>query len=228
MKRVRDNQRRHRVRQKELIADLQTRLDEYERHGAHTTLEMQRAARHVARENESLRALLARKGVSDTEVEEFLRVGDSGLVADQPVQERASAAPSTHHVSSITALLNEEEPTAPAYSPHLWPPLSESHARPREGVTHPAERPATPIGNHTPPSSAHSLGSSETTLSRPADLDACCTSGMEMSCDVAATILANMQGHADTGRARAVLGCTGPSACVVKSAKVFDLLDEAA
>jgi hypothetical protein len=228
VKRVRDNQRRHRVRQKELIADLQNRLDEYERLGAHATLEMQRAARHVARENESLRALLSQKGVSATEVEEFLRVCDSGSAADQPVQERPSAAASTHHVSSIAALLNEEEPTTPGYSPHLWPPLSESQARPREEVARPAELPAMLDRNYTPPSSTHSLGSSEATLSRPADLDACCTSGMEMSCDVAATILANMQGHADTGRARAVLGCNGPSPCVIKSAKVFDLLDEAA
>ncbi|KAK3933919.1 hypothetical protein QBC46DRAFT_400959 [Diplogelasinospora grovesii] len=96
--RVRDNQRRFRARRDELLRDLQQRLDEHERLGIQATLEMQQAARHVARENERLRALLLRKGVSDAEVEEFLRCGDPNPVDDKPVHHqlarRAGAVPS--------------------------------------------------------------------------------------------------------------------------------------
>jgi hypothetical protein len=228
---MRDNQRRSRARRDELLHDLQQRLDEHERHGVQATVEMQQAARHAARENERLRALLRRKGVSDAEVEESLRLADPDPVDDKLVRNRrkgrASTAPRTPRLSSVAASLNVGQPETPAgsYPPR---PLSGSSPGSTGGFSPLLEPPVMPREDHKPTSFAHWPGSSETTPSHLADPDVGRKSGTETSCDVAAAILASMQGHGDTGRARVVLGCTGPSSCTVKNTRVFDLLDEAA
>lgn len=51
-------------------------------------------------------------------------------------------------------------------------------------------------------------------------------SALETSCDTAATILADFQGHGDTGRARVALGCVSNKSCIVKNTEVFRLIDE--
>ncbi|EGO53228.1 hypothetical protein NEUTE1DRAFT_143032 [Neurospora tetrasperma FGSC 2508] len=229
--RVRENQRRSRARREELMRDLQRRLDEQEQLGVQATFEMQQAARQVAHENKRLRALLSQKGVSDAEVEEFLGRGDPDLIDNQLVQNRlltrASTASSTPHVSSVMALLNAEQPKTPARSCNLEsscenpPRRTEENSRLLESIGPPHE-------DDTPTVLEDWPCSSETSPSHLPDPDVRYNSGMETSCDVAATILANMHGHADTSRIRVVLGCTGPSDCIVKNTRVFDLLDEAA
>ncbi|PVH93759.1 hypothetical protein DM02DRAFT_732928 [Periconia macrospinosa] len=71
--RVRENQRRSRARRAELIADLQARVHAYEQQGVAATQEVQLAARGIAAENARLRALLARVGVDEMEVERWVR-----------------------------------------------------------------------------------------------------------------------------------------------------------
>lgn len=51
------------------------------------------------------------------------------------------------------------------------------------------------------------------------------TDAMETSCDTAASILVDLHHHADTERARAALGCKGPSSCTVNNIKIFQLLE---
>lgn len=195
------------------MRDLQRRLDEQERLGAQATFEMQQAARQVAHENKRLRALLSQKGVSDAEVDEFLGRGDPSLIDNQQVQNRL--------------VPNAEQPKTPARSCNLEllcenpPRRTEENSRLREPIGPPDEDDTPTVLNDWP-------CSSETSSSHLADPDVCYNSGMETSCDVAAAILANMHGHADTSRIRVVLGCTGPSDCIVKNTRVFDLLDEAA
>lgn len=234
VRQVRDNQRRSRARRKELLEDMQRRLNEYERLGVQATLEMQQAARAVAKENERLRALLARMGISDAAVDEALRIG--GPIDDQPAQHRRTSREdavskespvlrqtrflNTRHLSSVTALLNEGQPTTPVCSLHQEPPSAASSSNDERLSVMPDK-------DSTESSSADLLSPSESTVSHPVDADLGHNSGMEMSCDVAATILASVQGHEDTSRARVVLGCVGPTACVVNNLKVFDLLDEA-
>lgn len=207
---------------------MQRRLNDYERLGVQATLEMQQAARAVAKENERLRALLARTGVSDAAVEEFLRAG--GPVDGQPAQHRQTSRgetgsrespvsrqvrfPNAPHVSPVTASRDEQQPTTPAYS---LPQAPRSAASPSN------EARLSVMANEY----ATETSSADLLTSRPVDASHGHNSGMETSCDVAATILASMQGHEDTSRTRVVLGCTGPNACVVKNLRVFDLLDEA-
>ncbi|KMU81340.1 hypothetical protein CISG_08985 [Coccidioides immitis RMSCC 3703] len=71
--RVRDNQRRSRARRKEYIQDLEQRLRAFEKLGVEATLEVQAAGRKVAAENALLRSLLRIRGVTDFEVEHYLR-----------------------------------------------------------------------------------------------------------------------------------------------------------
>lgn len=71
--RIRNNQRRSRARRKEYIDDLEQRLRRFERQGVEATTEVQTAARKVARENALLRGLLVANGVSNSEIDDYLR-----------------------------------------------------------------------------------------------------------------------------------------------------------
>ncbi|CVK87086.1 uncharacterized protein FPRN_05452 [Fusarium proliferatum] len=68
----REAQRRSRARRHELIADLQSRLKEYERTGVAASIEMQRVAQAVNVENQRLKNLLGSYGVSEDEIEQYL------------------------------------------------------------------------------------------------------------------------------------------------------------
>ncbi|KAJ4163571.1 hypothetical protein LMH87_005292 [Akanthomyces muscarius] len=60
----RESQRRSRARRRELIDDLSRQIEEYKHRGIEATLQMQSAARVVLAENQRLRALLHRHGIS--------------------------------------------------------------------------------------------------------------------------------------------------------------------
>ncbi|KAI8689132.1 hypothetical protein NCS55_00169200 [Fusarium keratoplasticum] len=68
----REAQRRSRARRQELIADLQSRLEEYERMGVAASIEMQRVAQAVNVQNQHLKSLLGVYGVSEDEIERYL------------------------------------------------------------------------------------------------------------------------------------------------------------
>ncbi|QKD57265.2 uncharacterized protein FOBCDRAFT_204235 [Fusarium oxysporum Fo47] len=68
----REAQRRSRARRQELIADLQSRLEEYERMGIAASIEMQRVAQAVNVQNQRLKNLLGVYGVSEDEIEQYL------------------------------------------------------------------------------------------------------------------------------------------------------------
>ncbi|EWZ78560.1 hypothetical protein FOCG_18066 [Fusarium oxysporum f. sp. radicis-lycopersici 26381] len=68
----REAQRRSRARRQELIAGLQSRLEEYERMGVAASIEMQRVAQAVNIQNQRLKSLLGVYGVSEYEIERYL------------------------------------------------------------------------------------------------------------------------------------------------------------
>jgi hypothetical protein len=71
--RVRDNQRRSRARRKEYIQHLEQRLRSFESQGVVASQEIQQAGRKVARENSLRRSLLLLRGVTQDEIEDFLK-----------------------------------------------------------------------------------------------------------------------------------------------------------
>jgi len=75
--RLRENQRRSRLRRKEYVASIESQLREFQRNGAEASREVQQAAKHVVRENRQLRDLLRHKGVPDCEVDAWLKGGSS-------------------------------------------------------------------------------------------------------------------------------------------------------
>ncbi|KAH6866465.1 hypothetical protein BKA58DRAFT_363821 [Alternaria rosae] len=99
--RIRENQRRSRNQRKELIQDLQRRVQEYEAKGIAATQEMQRAARKVAEENARLKSLLASRGVSHEEVDAYLRSFDAAS-APSPSAAALFAQPAMRPQASLT------------------------------------------------------------------------------------------------------------------------------
>jgi hypothetical protein len=102
--RIRDNQRRSRNRRKELIEDLQKRVQTYEQNGVTATQDMQRAARKVAQENLRLRSLLAHHGISQETVDIYLRSFDTFQVSSD-----ISAIPAKT-ISSYQSVVPEKVP----------------------------------------------------------------------------------------------------------------------
>ena len=78
--RNRENQRRSRARRKDYIQELEQKLRQYELAGVKATTEVQGAARKVAEENISLRALLGLYGADNGRIEAFLRKGDVSFI----------------------------------------------------------------------------------------------------------------------------------------------------
>ncbi|KAF4126658.1 hypothetical protein GMORB2_0394 [Geosmithia morbida] len=76
----REAQRRSRARRRDLIADLRRRLEEYERIGVASAIEMQRAAQAVNIQNQRLKSLLGVYGVPEDEIEQYLSSGEEGCV----------------------------------------------------------------------------------------------------------------------------------------------------
>lgn len=217
--RARDNQRTSRARRKELLNDLRRRLDQYERRDVQATLDMQQAARRVAWENARLRVLLEQKGVPEAEVEWWLRqdseaAGGSFALGIQP----ATTSGGTPMLKGLSAAPTSTYRSAPL----LTPPLAGRH-----DFSKTSQRSGSVDESIASTSTASQLGTSETGPSLAERVTSCCTSATETSCEVAAAILANMQGDGDTNRARVALGCDDPSDCTVKNTRVLELLDEA-
>ncbi|TKW55179.1 hypothetical protein CTA1_11979 [Colletotrichum tanaceti] len=113
--RIRDNQRRSRARHKEFVDELQRKVQEYEKRGIEASLQMQKAARDVAIENSRLRALLASRGVTNDQVDAYLRSFD-----DDPKGASSAAVPIS---STLAPILNAPIVLEP--SPTQLPPLQE-------------------------------------------------------------------------------------------------------
>ena len=174
----RENQRRSRTRQKELVDELRHRLERYERDGVQATSLMQASARVVAAENQCLRDLLASKGVSSDEVSDYLK--SNGME------------------SSLTL----------GYTTQI--------------VT---TTPPTTVGTRDTFPRAKGNGCQEIDKEEPLDHGKQ-EDHTQMSCDVAASIVASVQGHDDHVYVRSALGCTTPD-CSVKTTCVFDIIDKA-
>lgn len=233
--RVRDNQRRARERHKAYFQDLQRKVSEYEKHGVQATLEMQQAARAVAVENERLRMLLRRKGVEDGEITAFLRDFDG--MEDRDGKERKR----TRANATGDGKGQGSERRASAQSSSVVQPVSVSHANvqsdglailadvsaqqkccngqtqcidtgsKQDQALQPFTQPmVAPTGPQTP---------SHTTYAN----DLC--SSTTMSCFAAAKIVADLQGHGDSERARASLGCNDEGECTIKNTALFQVMD---
>lgn len=248
--RIRDNQRRSRNRRKELIDDLQKRIQEYEQKGVTATQEVQRAARRVAEENASLRDLLSRRGVSQGEIADHLRSFRAQGPSLIPVYHSTITEPESIGRRKITS---ERDHT-----------LNQTHFRPvgQDQLFQQQQRPALVDASADRLSDVHELPRSSEIISQdhncqsiqrtndkscrkpapeepecPNTADCFCPPsttanyqppdvGFEISCEAAATIIVEMRGDGDIDSARASLGCSGPEECSVKNSTVLQIMDE--
>ncbi|KAI8648639.1 hypothetical protein NCS57_01475600 [Fusarium keratoplasticum] len=103
----RDNQRRSRARRRQLVEELQQRLQDYECRGPQASMETRRMARAVVWENKHLHDLLQFRGVSQCEIDDHLSlVGpigtDPNLGLRKPLQ--SGSDPHTPRMQNYSAM----------------------------------------------------------------------------------------------------------------------------
>ncbi|KAK6333144.1 hypothetical protein TWF718_010967 [Orbilia javanica] len=202
--RIRNNQRRSRANQKELVNSLQQRLREYETKGSHASVEMQRAARKVALENQRLRMLLQQEGVLPAEIDHYLSSFELGL------QFEALGDLISRHRKSQTSILNgaiSRSPDSLNNEEALSSVDGEGEILNLKNI----------ILEDT--SDESRCEGAEISIT-PAD------SKFEMPCERAADIILQMRGDGDEQAVFSQLGCEGPASCTMKNTTVFQLLDE--
>ncbi|KAM5366571.1 hypothetical protein ACJZ2D_010468 [Fusarium nematophilum] len=215
----RENQRRSRARQRELLDDLQRRVREYERRDAQATLEMQRVARVVAADNAALRSLLAARGVEQAEVEAHLAAARGEVTgASSSVTDVSSSGVSSSGVSTPSCGLEPRRPScsqtvASDVTYHAYPNEEFSEPTPMESV--PATEPCKPPA----PGKPTCCPKPPTPPPNPRPLD-------KIHCMEAATILAQIRGHPDTSAAQATLGCSANDNCMIRNTDLLDLMDD--
>lgn len=105
-------------------------------------------------------------------------------------------------------------PTGSSTSTLTWAPQSHpSHEVASPATIEPSTGAVTPSSSYAP-----ALSPSVQDMSSP----------MEMSCNAAAQIIAEMQGHGDRESAKNRLGCHGKNECLVKNAALFHILESEA
>lgn len=212
-------------------------MQEYEKQGVQASLDIQKAARDVSIENARLRTLLSHRGVSGPEVDAYLRSFEGLAQPDGPL-------PDHHHVKREHSLPLPLPPPPPSSSSaHRTAPLdplsvladastqvstgssasSASYHEPPRAVKPcctPQQQHQTPLP--PPPPSQYQHQHHHTPSSYPP-----AASPLQMSCNAAARIIADMQGHGDSRHARASLGCSPyEQECVVNNVTLFRILEQ--
>ena len=228
---MRDNQRRSRARHKEYVEDIKKKLLDLEEQGVQATVEVQQAARKVVEENHLLRELLARKGVSQQEVNEFLGISHKRSIGDAvcnvkcQLPARLIGGPSpTEHLSTIagpetSSILPRNQHSAPGTRP-LQP-----YNRTGDTSQSSPDLPDQSQGTHN---NQHIL-----LLRTTADSGVDCSTprsvsehtGFDTSCEEAAVVLSFMRGHGDQERARNELGCEALRSCRIQNTSLLDIMD---
>ncbi|KAM0199090.1 hypothetical protein ACHAPA_003691 [Fusarium lateritium] len=226
----RENQRRSRARQRELVDDLQSRVREYERRDGQATLEMQRVARAVAGENAALRGLLAAKGVSPEEVEAHVEavkreervIVKTGVSSVTPASTPSCTA-SPVEVASRPMMCSQSQPQT--YGPvreNSNPPVSfqpKMYSPPTPATTVTSCTEESGCCPRPQPQSQPQSQPQQPEAHEPRSPD-------KIHCMEAATILAQIRGHSDISHARASLGCATNDDCMVRNTDLLNLMDE--
>ncbi|KAK2865118.1 hypothetical protein FQN49_003896 [Arthroderma sp. PD_2] len=211
--RVRENQRRSRARRKEYIQDLETRLQRYERHGVDVTIEVQAAARKVAKQNAMLRSLLNSLGVSDIKIDDYLLHAEGNSSASVP-EKRPAVIPhtTTQTHADIAAPIDCPRSQEPQKS---WLPDADTAHNPvRQACSGDSVGQADPKLEDGESPNRVSLGRSSTAWE-----------DNMTPCEEAARIIAGMRGNCDEEVVRAELGCSADMSCMVGNMNIFQALD---
>lgn len=215
-------------------------MQTFERLGAQAGVELQAAARKVARENCLLRTLLRHRGVTSTEIEAYLQ-GTSDAprsTSSASLSSAVTALTFRHHLLPGTAeyfpaperkalvgaqsepcscptlsVATSDSPNTPL-SPAISDPASQS---PQSKLPHPSASGQSPV---QPPSLEGGVKFNESSRKAEAGKRDDVT-----SCETAAWIIANLRGHDDAEGVRAELGCSSNEDCTVENTTIFHAMD---
>ncbi|KAL7924460.1 hypothetical protein ACQKWADRAFT_269295 [Trichoderma austrokoningii] len=225
----RESQRRSRARRTEVMNDLKKQVEAFQQQGAAASLEMQRVAQAVAYENQRLRSLLKIHGVSQNDIERHIEMSPSST-------QTSSYEPSSLRCRSCgsTSIVAEKLPVLlPADQICAGSSISQdaSHSRPSSVVRsqavqnpHAGEK----MAIEGAPTSVALLPRSKGDQKEPHEQQSrsrISYTRMDKDKICNASILVDLQHHADTERVRAALGCKGPNSCTVNNIKIFQLLE---
>ncbi|KAI0016400.1 hypothetical protein F4780DRAFT_683351 [Xylariomycetidae sp. FL0641] len=197
----RANQQRSRARRRAHVAALEARVRELEARDAQASVEMQRAARHVAWRNAKLLELLESRGMTGEEVESWLR-------AREEEERRGDGC------ASSAVKRKEKGPLQPEAKQQQI--VAAERTGPEEG----RQCKTTGDGRRT---TVCQGGMRHSTLDPRVDGGSV---ALITPCDAAASIIADFQGHGDATQARGILGCGSEKNCHVKNTRLFQLMDE--
>ncbi|KAJ0128630.1 hypothetical protein HZ326_28276 [Fusarium oxysporum f. sp. albedinis] len=154
----RDNQRRSRARRRQLVEELQLRLQDYERRGPQASIEMRREAKGVLWENKHLRDLLQIRGVSQDEIDDHLSlVGPIGTELNLDLWEllQRGSNPRTPRIQKYSAMQPRSSDTL--HNITTYPYNIEDNPSP----------PSTSLSNHCPSVPSRALATSVPTRPTP-------------------------------------------------------------
>ncbi|KAH8891631.1 hypothetical protein GQ53DRAFT_687197 [Thozetella sp. PMI_491] len=206
----RENQRRSRARQRDLIDGMRKMLQEYERRDAMASVEMQHAARAAMRENQSLRIMLSQRGVQHEEIQAFLR-GLNGNLDSTP-------RPTCHDPHPPLRLPASEDTEKLAADVHL-----EQRNKERQTISFLGHTGSVGLEGDQTQHISRRMPTSQSPY--PTVLEA--PQFAQMPCVTAAGIIAGLDGEKDAAKALLALGCSGTNNCFVKHSKLFQLIDNA-
>lgn len=205
---MRDNQRRSRARHKEYVEDIKRKLLDLEERGVQASVAVQQAARKVAEENDLLRELLARKGVYQQEVDEFLRISRKINVGDA--------------VYNVKCQLPARLVTWNS-APGTGPPRPCN--RTDDTSSPPSDLPNQSLGTNNDQRGLLLRGTADSGVDCATPRFVPEHTGLDTSCEEAATVLAFMRGHGDSERALNELGCEALSSCRIQNTNLLDVMD---
>lgn len=225
--RVRDNQRRSRARRKEYIQHLEQRLRSFESLGVAASQEIQQAGRKVAKENALLRSLLVLRGVTQNEIEVFLKSHEQDAPGEMLKSAPAKGCPVTPQIEPSVVLgvsqgnsdrTTNISPRKEVIDGQNVSTYSQSfqvhtHANRQELETDGASTnlPVDIPGNK--PAFDQFNGDHQ-------------EKGHFTSCESAAKIIAGLRGYSDSHDLRSELGCGGEADCMVKNLNLFEMFDK--
>ena len=222
--RVRDNQRRSRARRKEYIQSLEQRLRSFESRGVAASQEIQQAGRKVAKENALLRSLLVLCGVTQDQIEAFLKSHTDRTPRVIPSPASAINRPATPSIGPSVYL---------GFSQDI--PDEKSNTLPVQNIDETKVTFYRPLVEAHTSANGHELTTNQTSTPQPANIPANISpvqhcngapqeTGHFTSCESAARIIASLRGYSDTHDLRSELGCGGEASCMVKNLNIFEML----
>lgn len=146
--RIRDNQRRARQRHREYIDSLERKVKQYESEGVQATVEIQAAARGVAKENDRLREENAQLHTENAQLQNLLATRDG-----EPVASRGQDGVDMDidpHADASEALLGLAQSQRKARKP-LSGSIRGQCPPPTDLITEPRFRPPTAMTENSPP-----------------------------------------------------------------------------